>query len=41
MRPLQRKHVNKYKSSKQFSHNTSRTKGANMSGAPMRGGIRL
>lgn len=41
MRPLNRKPVNKYKSAKKFRHNTSKTKGANTSPKPMRGGIRL
>lgn len=40
MRPLRRRNVNKGKSARQFRRNTTRTKGANISG-PMRGGIRL
>lgn len=39
--PMYRKHVNKGRSARQFRSNTRRTKGANMRGAPMRGGIRL
>lgn len=38
---MHRKNVNKHKSAQQFKNNTKRTKGANMKGAPMRGGIRL
>lgn len=41
MRPLSRGHVNKGGSARQFRKNVSRTKAANMAGAPMRGGIRL
>lgn len=41
MRPLRRGHVNKHKSAKRFRGNTSRTKSANVRGAPMRGGWRL
>lgn len=41
MRPSYRKHVNKGRSAGKFRQNVSRTKGANMRGAPMRGGIRL
>jgi len=33
--------VNKARSAGQFRSNTARTKGANLRGAPMRGGIRL
>lgn len=40
MRPLGRYGVNKNKSAKKFSHNTRRTKGANIRN-PMRGGIRM
>lgn len=40
MRPLRRGGVNKGRSARRFRRNTSRTKGANISG-PMRGGIRL
>lgn len=36
-----RKHVNKHASASKFRRDSSRTKGANMRGAPMRGGIRL
>lgn len=41
MRPSSRKPVRKAHSAKQFRSNVQRTKGANMNGAPMRGGIRL
>lgn len=41
MRPLHRKPVSKHGSAKKFRHNASRTKRANVSGSPMRGGIRL
>lgn len=41
MRPVKRSRVNKHKSARSFRKNVSRTKAANMSGAPMRGGIRL
>lgn len=41
MRPMRRGPVNKSKSAGQFRRNSKRTKGANMKGAPMRGGIRL
>lgn len=41
MRPLKRKPVNKRKSAKNFRRLVSRTKGVNLRGAPMRGGIRL
>lgn len=41
MRPLNRKPVNKYKSSRKFAHNTKKTKSANTRTNPMRGGIRL
>lgn len=36
-----RKSVNKSASASRFRRDSSRTKGANMRGAPMRGGIRL
>lgn len=36
-----RHHVSKHKSAKKFRHHVSHTKSINMSGAPMRGGIRL
>lgn len=36
-----RKSVNKGSSARSFRRDSSRTKGANMRGAPMRGGIRL
>lgn len=36
-----RQSVNKGRSARKFRGHTSRTKGANMRGAPMRGGIRL
>lgn len=39
--PLVRRPVNKAKSARKFRSQTTRTKGANMRGAPMRGGIRL
>lgn len=38
---MRRSPVNKSRSAGQFRHNVSRTKGANLKGAPMRGGIRL
>lgn len=38
---MRRSPVNKSASARQFRHNASRTKGANLRGAPMRGGIRL
>lgn len=41
MRPLSRRAVSKSRSAAQFRGNTRRTKGANMRGNPMRGGIRL
>lgn len=41
MRPLSRSSVNKGRSAAQFRGNVSRTKGANVTAAPMRGGIRL
>lgn len=33
--------VNKHRAAKKFRKQVSHTKGANMKGAPMRGGIRL
>jgi len=36
-----RRPVNKHKSAKQFKRNVGKTKGINLRGAPMRGGIRL
>lgn len=33
--------VNKHKSANKFKRNISKTKSINMTGAPMRGGIRL
>lgn len=41
MRPSRRSGVNKATSAKKFRRSSQRTKAANMSGAPMRGGIRL
>lgn len=41
MRPVSRKYVSKQGSARKFRSNVSRTKGANLRGAPMRGGIRL
>lgn len=41
MRPVSRSGVNKGRSARQFRSNSARTAGANMRGAPMRGGIRL
>lgn len=41
MKPLHRKPVNKYHSAKKFRKQASKTKGANVSPSPMRGGIRL
>lgn len=41
MRPLRRNKVSKYKSAKAFKSNAKRTKMANMSPTPMRGGFRL
>lgn len=38
---MHRKAVNKQKSANKFKKNVSRTKYANMKGAPMRGGIRM
>jgi len=40
-RPLVRRPVNKGASARKFRRQSQRTKGANMKGAPMRGGIRL
>lgn len=36
-----RRPVNKHKSAKHFKRNVGKTKGINLRGAPMRGGIRL
>lgn len=41
MRPVKRGYVNKRRSSGKFRRQAGRTKRANVSGAPMRGGIRL
>jgi hypothetical protein len=41
MKPLSRKPVSKYKSARKFRANVSRTKAANMSVNPMRGGWRM
>lgn len=41
MRPLKRKSVSKYKSTKAFRNIAKTTKAANMSINPMRGGWRL
>jgi hypothetical protein len=41
MRPLKRKPVKKYKSVSNFKRNVSKTKAANLTAGPMRGGIRL
>lgn len=41
MRPVSRKYVNKRSSAGKFKRNVSRTKGANVARAPMRGGWRL
>lgn len=41
MRPVKRSSVNKHKSARKFRRQVSRTKAANMSPSPMRGGIRL
>ena len=41
MNPLSRSGVSKGRSSSQFRHNVSRTKGANMVPPVMRGGIRF
>lgn len=41
MRPVSRGRVGKGRSARQFRKNTRRTKAANMSPRPMRGGIRL
>lgn len=41
MKPVARYGVHKGQSAKKFRRNTSRTKAANVSPAPMRGGIRL
>jgi len=41
MNPLHRKHVNKHKSAKSFRHHMSKTKAANLTPPPQRGGYRL
>lgn len=41
MRPLKRSHVNKRHSASKFRKQARRTKGANMAGPVMRGGIRF
>jgi len=41
MRPLSRRGVNKGRSAGKFRRQMARTKGANLAGAPMRGGFRL
>lgn len=41
MRPVSRSSVSKGRSARSFRKASSRTKGANMKAAPMRGGIRL
>ena len=41
MRPVARGSVNKSRSVRQFRKNSGRTKRANVSAYPMRGGIRL
>lgn len=41
MRPVKRSGVSKASSAGNFRRNVSRTKSANVSPAPMRGGIRL
>ena len=41
MRPLARRPVSKSGSARQFRSNVSRTKAANLSATPMRGGWRL
>lgn len=41
MRPVKRFAVNKNRSARKFRKNVSRTKSANIRGAPMRGGWRL
>lgn len=41
MRPVKRSGVHKGHSAAKFRSNTKYTAGANMRGAPMRGGIRL
>lgn len=38
---MRRYNVNKSRSARSFRANVERTKGANLRGAPMRGGIRL
>jgi len=41
MKPVSRGRVHKASSARQFKHNVSRTKAANVRPGPMRGGIRL
>lgn len=41
MKPLHRKPVNKYRSSKKFRKGAKKTRAANVSPRPMRGGYRL
>lgn len=41
MRPVRRSPVNKHRSAKTFRRHSQRTKGINMAGPVMRGGIRL
>lgn len=41
MRPSYRSHVNKHQSAKTFRHQAGRSKAANFTAGPMRGGIRL
>jgi len=41
MRNMRRNKVNKGKSSRRFKKNVSKTKAANLRGAPMRGGYRF
>lgn len=41
MRPLARKSVHKGRSARNFRHNVSTTKAANLAPPPMRGGYRL
>lgn len=41
MRPSSRSHVNKGRSAQKFRNQASRTKAANFTTGPMRGGIRL
>lgn len=41
MRPVKRQGISKGRSAQVFRRHSMRTKGANLKGAPMRGGIRL